>query len=46
MQIILSKMVKLYLYRYTNSECNTMRRICKIYRALVSGVMDMDEVIA
>ncbi|XP_015164106.1 RNA pseudouridine synthase 5 isoform X2 [Solanum tuberosum] len=29
----------------TNSECNTMRKICKIYRALVSGVMDMDEVV-
>ncbi|KAJ8557173.1 hypothetical protein K7X08_002798 [Anisodus acutangulus] len=26
------------------SECNTMRKICKIYWALVSGVMDMDEV--
>ncbi|XP_049382533.1 RNA pseudouridine synthase 5 isoform X3 [Solanum stenotomum] len=29
----------------TNSECNTMRKICKIYRTLVSGVMDMDEVV-
>ncbi|KAG5621047.1 hypothetical protein H5410_006265 [Solanum commersonii] len=38
-------MVKLYLYRCINSECNTMRKICKIYRALVSGVMDMDEVV-
>ncbi|XP_047257776.1 RNA pseudouridine synthase 5 isoform X3 [Capsicum annuum] len=31
--------------KHTNSECNTMRKICKIYRALVSGVMDMDEVV-
>nr|XP_009589059.2 RNA pseudouridine synthase 5 isoform X4 [Nicotiana tomentosiformis] len=31
--------------KYTNSECKKMRKISKIYRALVSGVIDMDEVL-
>lgn len=35
----------IYIYRDTNTEPTAVRKILKIYRALVTGILDEDEVI-